>query len=383
MTRDLCYRILPTVTFFTSALACAQSSVRFACVGDYGREAAVQSVADFIASMNPDFVVTVGDNNYTPNDTSTRAWDLEIGQYYGQFIRYPAGSTSAYAPGCSVNRFFPALGNHDWDAGMSGWQNYFELPGNERYYDIMQGPVQLFFIDSDGREPDGNTSSSVQGVWLQQRLALSTAPWKIVLLHHPPYSSSSTHGNTPALQWPFAAWGASLVIAGHDHTYERILKYGFPYVVNGLGGRPLYAFRETPEEGSLVRYNENYGAAFITATPSRLTLTVYSIAQGLIDSVSLTASDTMRLPSTFRLEQNFPNPFNSRTTIAFSLVRAARVKLTVFDELGRASAILVDAMRNPGRHEIEFNTRTLASGPYFYRLEADGFSETRRLLLLK
>jgi hypothetical protein len=247
----------------------------------------------------------------------------------------------------------------------------------------MQGPVQLFFIDSDGREPDGNTSSSVQGVWLQQRLALSTAPWKIVLLHHPPYSSSSTHGNTPALQWPFAAWGASLVIAGHDHTYERILKYGFPYVVNGLGGRPLYAFRETPEEGSLVRYNENYGAAFITATPSRLTLTVYSIAQGLIDSVSLTASDTMRLPSTFRLEQNFPNPFNSRTTIAFSLVRAARVKLTVFDELGRASAILVDAMRNPGRHEIEFNTRTLASGPYFYRLEADGFSETRRLLLLK
>jgi hypothetical protein len=383
MTRDLRYRILPTVTFFTSALACAQSSVRFACVGDYGREAAVQSVADFIASMNPDFVVTVGDNNYTPNDTSTRAWDLEIGQYYGQFIRYPAGSTSAYAPGCSVNRFFPALGNHDWDAGMSGWQNYFELPGNERYYDIMQGPVHLFFIDSDGREPDGNTSSSVQGVWLQQRLASSTAPWKIVLLHHPPYSSSSTHGNTPALQWPFAAWGASLVIAGHDHTYERILKNGFPYVVNGLGGRPLYAFRETPEEGSLVRYNENYGAAFITATPSRLTLTVYSIAQVLIDSVSLTASDTIRLPSTFRLEQNFPNPFNSRTTIAFSLVRAVRVRLTVFDELGRASAILVDAMRNPGRHEIEFNTRTLASGPYFYRLEADGLSETRRLLLLK
>jgi hypothetical protein len=103
----------------------------------------------------------------------------------------------------------------------------------------------------------------------------------------------------------------------------------------------------------------------------------------LIDSVSLTASDTIRLPSTFRLEQNFPNPFNSRTTIAFSLVRAVRVRLTVFDELGRASAILVDATRNPGRHEIEFNTRTLASGPYFYRLEADGLSETRRLLLLK
>jgi 3',5'-cyclic AMP phosphodiesterase CpdA len=480
--------IFSSLTFLIASTACAQTSVRFSCVGDYGRELAVQSVANFVASKNPDFVVTVGDNNYTPSDTTVQAWDDEIGQYYGQFIRYPAGSASAFAPGCAVNKFFPALGNHDWDAGISGWQNYFELPGNERYYDVVKGPVHLFFIDSDGREQDGNTSSSVQGLWLQQRLASSTSSWKIVLLHHPPFSSSSTHGNTPNLQWPFAAWGASLVLAGHDHTYERIMKNGFPYVVNGLGGRPLYAFRETPEDGSAVRYNENYGAVFITATTSRLTLTAYSIANVLIDSLSLpepptpitltsfvarfvppnrvrldwttltelnnygfdiqrrqtpdtmfttipnsflpghgttnephtytytdmlpafgswwyrlrqydldgtihyiepvnvralTVSDTIRLPSAFRLEQNYPNPFNPKTTIAFSLARAARVTLTVFDELGRESITLIDEMRDAGRHEVEFNTRILASGTYFYRLDADGVSETKRLVLLK
>lgn len=488
--------LILSLALFVASTALSQSSVRFACVGDYGREPAVQSVADFVAANNPDFVVTVGDNNYTPNDTTVQAWDDEIGRYYGQFIRYPAGSTSAYAPGPAVNNFFPALGNHDWDAGIAGWQNYFELPGNERYYDVVRGPVHLFIIDSDGREPDGNTSASVQGLWLQHQLASSTSPWKIVLFHHPPYSSSSTHGSTPNLQWPFAQWGASLVLAGHDHTYERIMRNGFPYVVNGLGGRPLYAFRETPEEGSAVRYNANYGAVFITATASQLILTARSIANELIDSLSLTqppipitltsfiarfippnrvrldwttlselnnygfdvqrrlAPDTafVTLPNsfipghgttneprsytytdllpavgswwyrlrqydldgtihdfepvnvrvltvsaasqprgTFRLEQNFPNPFNPKTTIAFSLERAAHVRLSLFDDLGRESLTLIDEMRSAGHHAVEFNTRILgvsaqggyASGAYFYRLEAEGVSETKRLVLLK
>ncbi len=73
----------------------AQTSVRFAAVGDFGQSAGSQAVADLIASWNPDFVITVGDNNYTSNDTTIARWDLEVGQYYNPFIRYPAGSTSA------------------------------------------------------------------------------------------------------------------------------------------------------------------------------------------------------------------------------------------------------------------------------------------------
>ncbi len=378
---------LAAVISLIASVAVSQSSITFACVGDYGREAAVQSVANFIASKNPDFIVTVGDNNYTPNNTTVQSWDDEVGRYYGQFIRYPAGSTSSFAPGPAVNKFFPALGNHDWDANIAGWYNYFELPNNERYFDVVKGPVHLFFIDSDARETDGNTSASTQGQWLQSRLGASVSPWRIVLFHHPSYSSSSVHGNTPALQWPFATWGASIVLTGHDHTYERIVKSGFNYIVNGIGGRPLYAFRSTPEPGSIVRYNANYGAVFVTANDSMLTLRAFTIGNVLIDSLTLSRTPTTSAeptsPALFHLEQNFPNPFNPATTIGFTLIERSVVELKLLDELGNDVATLVNDERSTGRHEIQFSTQHLASGVYFYRLTARGHSETKRLMLLK
>lgn len=105
------------------------------------------------------------------------------------------------------------------------------------------GLVQVFGLDADCSEVDGTTSTSTQGVWLQKALANSTAPWKIVMLHNSPFSSGSSHGSHPRLQWPFQTWGADVVLSGHDHLYERILKNGgFPYIVNGLGGASIYGF---------------------------------------------------------------------------------------------------------------------------------------------
>ena len=465
----------------------SQSSINLACVGDYGTGTSVQNVANMVASWNPDLVFTTGDNNYTANNTSVGSWDNEVGQYYGQFIHFPVGVPSTYAPGPSINRFFPALGNHDWDAGISGWNNYFELPGNERYYDVVRGSVHLFFISSDPREPDGIASTSAQAQWLQNGLANSASPWKIVIFHHPAYSSG-THGNTLAMQWPFSAWGASMVFTGHDHTYERIVKNGFNYVVNGIGGRPLYAFNAIPEPGSIVRYNASNGAVLIQATPLQLLVKCYAVGGTLVDSMALTSSalpvqlagftgtviaqnrvrlnwttasevnnygfevqkrtDTLsnfqtrpnsfipghgttiqphsysfidnipiagrcsyRLkiidlngwieysepinistpsnvqsnssPQSFALEQNFPNPFNPSTTIRYSLAKESRVKLKVFTNLGREVVTLVDGVEPAGLYGIQFDTKSLSSGSYFYRLEAGGFSQTRRLLLLK
>jgi hypothetical protein len=87
-------------------------------------------------------------------------------------------------------------------------------------------------------------------------------------------------------QWPFAEWGASAVIAGHDHLYERLQEEGIFYMVNGAGGKDLYSFGP-PEMGSLVRYNQDYGAQLINATEQCLNLTFYSRTEALIDSVTL------------------------------------------------------------------------------------------------
>jgi hypothetical protein len=266
----------------------APGTVEFAAIGDYGANTtAERDVANLVKSWDPSFVVTLGDNNYSTGAASTI--DTNIGQYYESFIGNYAGS---YGPGSVTSRFFPALGNHDWDTpGATPYLNYFTLPGNERYYDFVRGPVHIFVVDSDAREPDGISSTSVQAQWLQSRLAASTAPFQVVLVHHAPYSSSATHGSNPTLQWPYRAWGADLVLSGHDHTYERIDVGGLTYLVNGLGGRSIYNFA-APVAGSQLRYNANYGALRVTATSQQLTTEFYSIDGGgtLIDRHTISAT---------------------------------------------------------------------------------------------
>lgn len=88
-------------------------------------------------------------------------------------------------------------------------------------------------------------------------------------------------------------------------------------------------------------------------------------------------------PTFTLLEQNYPNPFNPSTTIHFTLPHASRVRLTVFDILGRETAVLLDGHVESGKHSIVWNASGRASGVYFYRLEAGKFTETRKLLLLR
>lgn len=235
--------------------------LRFAVIGDYGAGGQPEAdVANLVRSWDPELIITAGDNNYPDGAASTI--DQHIGQFYHEYI---SPYTGEYGPGADENRFFPSLGNHDWNTAQAQpYLDYFTLPGNERYYSFVQGPVHFFVLDSDSREPDGVGSSSVQATWLQEQLAASKSPWKIVYFHHAPYSSG-LHGPIEWMQWPFATWGADFVVSGHDHTYERINREGIIYFVNGLGGGSIYSFI-IPTAGSQVRYNDDYGAMWVEAS---------------------------------------------------------------------------------------------------------------------
>ena len=89
------------------------------------------------------------------------------------------------------------------------------------------------------------------------------------------------------------------------------------------------------------------------------------------------------LPSAFALEQNYPNPFNPSTTIGYTVAKAGRVTIKVYDALGREVAVLLNDDRAPGTYQAPFNTTRLASGVYFYRMIASGFTQTKEMLLLK
>jgi hypothetical protein len=100
-------------------------------------------------------------------------------------------------------------------------------------------------------------------------------------------------------------------------------------------------------------------------------------------SIVTSVAGPSELPLRFSLQQNYPNPFNPVTTIKYSLAASEHVKLIVYDLRGRQVAILIDEKQNAGPHQISFDGRNLASGIYFYRLNAGSYVDEKRMLLLK
>ena len=133
-------------------------TVRFAVIGDYGADTPAEAaVAALVKSWRPEFLITLGDNNYPSGEAATI--DRNIGQFYAEFIGKYRGR---FGPGSAKNRFWPALGNHDWVVGVEPYRDYFTLPGNERYYEVDLGLVHLYALDSDVHEPDGISPESQQ-----------------------------------------------------------------------------------------------------------------------------------------------------------------------------------------------------------------------------
>jgi len=256
--------------------------LRIGVIGDYGYSGAPEEdVANLLERLGVSSVITTGDNNYPAGSIATI--DENIGRYYHRFIGDYRGRFGCRPPS---NRFFPSLGNHDWVApGAAPYLAYFSLPGNERYYDFVEGSVHFFALDSDPGEPDGITADSPQGLWLKNKLAASTDKWRIVYMHHPPYSSGP-HASQANMQWPFKAWGVDLVLSGHDHDYERITVDGMTYIVCGLGGASIYTFGEAVD-GSTSRFGDAFGAGVLDADATRLRFRFYATTGQVVDEVSI------------------------------------------------------------------------------------------------
>lgn len=265
------------------SVAHGQTSTRFAVIGDYGVDNANQAaVATRVHAFNPDFITTTGDNTYFVGSTPAQKfanWDRTQGKYYARYIKLPPGS--AYlANGSAVNNFFPTLGNHDWDEGVSSYSDYFELPSGatptsgERYYSFRRGPVEFFMLSSDPRETDGRGVGSVQYNWARNAIRNSTAPWQIVMFHHPAYTYASNHSATAALRWPFQSWGVDALFSGHNHNMMDMTANDpangntiLPVFVQGAGGNSLYSISGPPTLATGNWSNAtNFGFSMVTAT---------------------------------------------------------------------------------------------------------------------
>ncbi|MFA4839823.1 MAG: YCF48-related protein [Candidatus Neomarinimicrobiota bacterium] len=95
------------------------------------------------------------------------------------------------------------------------------------------------------------------------------------------------------------------------------------------------------------------------------------------------ATNTSDLPTEFSLEQNYPNPFNPTTTIAFSLPKSTKVTLAVYNILGQQVAVLQNGFLEAGYYRMNFNASNLPSGMYIYRITANGYSNVKKMAIMK
>jgi hypothetical protein len=264
--------------------------VRFVAIGDYGDNTVAEAnLANMVKSLRPDFIVTLGDNQQDFGGAATI--DTMIGKHYSEFIGNYKGT---WGTGSAINRFWPALGNHDWyqtaytnyTAATLPYLNYFTLPEPKLYYLVDKGVVRLYMLDST-LDPDGNTPNSVQATWLKNSLAQSDACYDLVVSHEPPYSTAEKYGSVEHMWWPFNSWGAEAVLSGHNHVYERLHKDGHPFFVNGLGGngRDLIQNRSVPAGvTSLVRYNSGPGVMLIVVSTNGISYEFYTVDGVRVDS---------------------------------------------------------------------------------------------------
>jgi tartrate-resistant acid phosphatase type 5 len=238
-----------------------------AVIGDFGSGTDAETrVAELVARAHPVAVVTLGDNVYADS-----GYQALVGDYYGPWV--------------SARTFWPAAGNHDYAEGIEAFDDYFGYLRGRRTYSVTRNGIQFLVLDSTAALAS-RAELARQRRWLQAQLRGSSATWQVVVLHHPPYSSGTTHGSTVQFRWPYATWGADLVLAGHEHQYERLQVGRTTYVVDGSGGKDLYGFG-TPLPGSRKRFDAGFGALFLTATPCQLTGEFWSAENRLVDRFAI------------------------------------------------------------------------------------------------
>jgi hypothetical protein len=150
-------------------------------------------------------------------------------------------------------------------------------------------------------------------------------------------------------------------------------------------------FWQNSGENVLALTYEDMNDASARAFDSTANAILHGIASEFGVGGPTSVSTAQTFPATFMLEQNYPNPFNPKTVVSCQLSVPSRVRLVVYDMLGREVATLLDGQKEPGRYEVMFDGTGLASGVYLYQLHVAGLSEgsgenvvqTRRMLILK
>jgi pectate lyase len=150
---------------------------------------------------------------------------------------------------------------------------------------------------------------------------------------------------------------------------------------------------DTSGIGYVQLIDNHFGSSYFVTSPTCDYVIPYPYTLDPTDSIpSIVArgaktdvknNETGKLPLQFSLEQNYPNPFNPATIIKFSVGTYGHTSLRIYDILGRQIAVLVNEIKPAGSYQVGWNASDMPSGIYFYRLDAGGFTQVKKMLMLK
>ncbi|RIH81480.1 Alkaline phosphatase [Calidithermus terrae] len=252
--------LLRTIVLLLLLLGASGLAQRLAVIGDWGadsphRPKVAQAMREAHEKRPFDGLLTLGDNFY------------------------PRGEPiQAFLDDLPKVRVYPAFGNHDVPA-LGAQLRLFQV--ERPYYSFRLGALEVFVVYSE-------VFDAAQRSWLEAALRASEAPWKVLTLHRPLYSSG-LHGGSRSLRGTLEPlllkYGVRLVLAGHDHDYERLEAKGITHVVAGGGGAYLRGFLKAVPQ-SLVRAVEAHFGV-LEASEERLTFTAVAPENKVLDTFTL------------------------------------------------------------------------------------------------
>ena len=151
----------------------------------------------------------------------------------------------------------------------------------------------------------------------------------------------------------------------------------------GNGG----VFKSTNDGTSFTNFNFTYSANQIICFQNKILVAASGTSNGGVyiysDSLVGVKEIYNSVPDKFTLHQNYPNPFNPETVISYDLPYTSGAVLEVFDVNGKLISLLVNEKQTSGTHKVKWDGSEYPSGVYFYKLTADQYSDTRKMVLIK
>jgi len=370
-----------------------------------------------------DRLIAIGDTTWTDYEVTVpiTIHSIDAGGYnvisgrpvVGVFVRWVGHTDDPISGWQPLSGWNPsgALGMYAFNTTAQGgerleiWQNVFDTSGKQlaldnTYYFKMRVESQAGGDHYALRVwPDGETEPSTWDLMYLDVARRASRGSALLLAHHVDATFGTVQIGIPSpLPVQLAEFTGTVLSMTSVRLFWRTLgetsNYGFE--VERAAGEPVnyapipgsfvpgYGTTIEPHEYSYVDSNAHSGILYYRLKQIDLdgTFTYHEGIRAQIDQTAAVQAP-QQTPHGFALQQNYPNPFNAKTVISGQLSAASKVRSAVYDLLGREVALLVDEQKQTGPYEVRWDASAMPSGVYVCRIEAGGYVDAKRMLLLK